>query len=145
MQRKQQYPVPHPTPLQARSEENKAKRLKETLHFIGCTGPTVAPAAVAIKPAASGLIGFNSGKSSKNGGGSASAAAALPAAAAPKAGPRPRHVVFVESAAEARAFDAAAYFGTPAELLDRTFNRPRSEQLASAGAVLGMASKQAEK
>ena len=40
-----------------------------------------------------------------------------------------KHTVFVDDAAEARAFRPEAYFGTPAELLGRTHNRPRERQL----------------
>lgn len=108
--------------MQATSDANKAQRLKESLHFIGVTNTSVsaaATAAVAAKPGKKGA-----------------AAAASAAAAAP--GPQPqRHTVFVDSAQEAREFDAAKYFDTPAELLDRTFNRPRKEQLADRGAVTG--------
>ncbi|KAK2079278.1 hypothetical protein QBZ16_002969 [Prototheca wickerhamii] len=42
----------------------------------------------------------------------------------------PRHTVFVESQQEQESFDPAAYFDTDPSLLDRTFNRPRTEQLA---------------
>lgn len=52
-------------------------------------------------------------------------------------GARPRHTVFVDSDAEARSFSAEAYFDTPAELLGRTFNRPRRAQLAEVGTVSG--------
>ncbi|KAF8072886.1 Utp11 [Scenedesmus sp. PABB004] len=41
-----------------------------------------------------------------------------------------RHTVFVDSAAEAAAFEPAEFFDTPAELLGRTYNRPRNAQLA---------------
>jgi hypothetical protein len=41
-----------------------------------------------------------------------------------------KHTVFVDSAAEAAAFQPAAYFDTPPELLGRAFNRPRNAQLA---------------
>lgn len=44
------------------------------------------------------------------------------------------HTVFVDDAAQAKRFDPAAYFDTPAELVDRSFNRPRAAQLASASA-----------
>lgn len=37
----------------------------------------------------------------------------------------PSHVVFVDSAAQVRRFDPEAHFGTPRELLDRAYNRPR--------------------
>jgi hypothetical protein len=40
-----------------------------------------------------------------------------------------KHTVFVDSAAEAAAFKPAQYFDTPAELLGRSYNRPRSAQL----------------
>ena len=51
---------------------------------------------------------------------------------APAAG---RHTVFVEDEEEAQRFDPAAYFDTPAELLGRAFNRPRTAQLADPAAV----------
>lgn len=40
-----------------------------------------------------------------------------------------RHTVFIDNEAELEGFSAAAHFDTPEELLDRTFNRPRQEQL----------------
>lgn len=40
-----------------------------------------------------------------------------------------RHTVFVDSTDAARNFDAAEYFDTEEELLSRSFNRPRKEQL----------------
>ncbi|GFR47495.1 hypothetical protein Agub_g9224 [Astrephomene gubernaculifera] len=103
--------------MKATQDANKAARLRESLHFIGAT--TAAPAAAA--PTAG----------SRKKGGAAPAAAAAPAA--------PRHTVFVDSAVEAASFDPTEYFDTPAELLDRTFNRPRSAQLADRKAVLGAA------
>lgn len=46
---------------------------------------------------------------------------------------RPRnHTLFVDDEDEAEAFDPAQHFDTPAELLGRTFNRPRTAQLAQA-------------
>ena len=48
-----------------------------------------------------------------------------------------RHTVFVEDEKEAAAFDPAAHFDTPAELLGRTFNRPRRAQLSDPQAVMG--------
>lgn len=53
------------------------------------------------------------------------------------AGAQPRHTVFVDSHKEARVFSAEAYFDTPAELLGRTFNRPRRAQLEDVGTVSG--------
>jgi U3 small nucleolar RNA-associated protein 11 len=47
-----------------------------------------------------------------------------------------KHTVFVDSAPEAASFDPEAYFDTPKELLGRTFNRPRKEQLADPTAVV---------
>lgn len=88
--------------MKARSDANKAQRLRESLHFIGATA--------APPPAAS------------TAGGSGAAA---------------RHVVFVDSEKEAKTFDPVEYFKTPAELLGRTFNRPRAEQLADKRTVLG--------
>lgn len=43
--------------------------------------------------------------------------------------PPRRHIVFVDCPQEAATFDAATHFDTPAELLGRAFNRPRTEQL----------------
>jgi hypothetical protein len=43
--------------------------------------------------------------------------------------PQNKHTVFVDSAAEAAAFKASQFFDTPAELLGRTYNRPRNAQL----------------
>lgn len=53
------------------------------------------------------------------------------------AAPANKHVVFVDSAAEAKQFSAAKYFDTPAALLDRSFNRPRRAQLESAAMTNG--------
>ena len=50
-----------------------------------------------------------------------------------------RHTVFVDSAEEAAAFDAAAFLDTDAALLGRAFNRPRRAQLAG-GELLGSGS-----
>jgi U3 small nucleolar RNA-associated protein 11 len=50
-----------------------------------------------------------------------------------------KHVVFVDDEREAAEFDPEKHFDTPAELLDRTFNRPRRAQLADPGAVKGAA------
>ncbi len=47
-----------------------------------------------------------------------------------------RHVVFVDSASEVRAFDPAAHFDTPKELLGRAFNRPRTAQLEDPTALV---------
>ena len=44
------------------------------------------------------------------------------------AAPR-QHVVFVEDEAAAQSFSAEQHFDTPSELLDRSFNRPRTAQL----------------
>lgn len=49
--------------------------------------------------------------------------------------PSNQHTVFVEDEDEAKTFDPAQYFDTPAELLDRSFNRPRAAQLADPAAV----------
>lgn len=46
-----------------------------------------------------------------------------------------QHVVFVDGAAEAAGFDPSAHFDTPAELLGRTYNRPRRSQLEDASLV----------
>ena len=52
-------------------------------------------------------------------------------------GAPPAHTVFVESPSDVAAFDAAAFFDTPRDLLGRGHNRPRlSGQVGVAGAVL---------
>ncbi|PNH09291.1 putative U3 small nucleolar RNA-associated protein 11 [Tetrabaena socialis] len=116
--------------MKATTDANKALRMRQSLHFIGAT----AAPPPAAKPAAA----------AKRGGG---AAASKPQKQQPQKqgqqgaqgqGQQPqRHTVFVDSKAEAAGFDAAAYFDTPAELLDRTFNRPRAAQLADRRAVQG--------
>ena len=45
------------------------------------------------------------------------------------------HILFVDDAAAARSFSASRHFDTVPELLGRTFNRPKSAQLASSAAV----------
>jgi hypothetical protein len=40
-----------------------------------------------------------------------------------------KHTVFVDTAAEVRAFQPEEYFRTPAELLGRAYNRPTEAQL----------------
>lgn len=47
------------------------------------------------------------------------------------------HTVFVDDEELAQAFDPAAYFDTPAELLGRTYNRPRIAQLANPALIPG--------
>ena len=49
------------------------------------------------------------------------------------------HTVFVDGEEEARQFRPEEFFDTPAELLGRAFNRPRTAQLAAPGAVRGVA------
>jgi hypothetical protein len=44
----------------------------------------------------------------------------------------PRHLVFVDDAAAAKAFDPVAHFETVPALLDRPANRLRARQLAAA-------------
>lgn len=44
-------------------------------------------------------------------------------------GQQNKHTVFVDSAKEAADFKPAKFFDTPAELLGRTYNRPRNAQL----------------
>ena len=61
-----------------------------------------------------------------------------------------RHVVFVDDDEEAKKFNPEEHFDTPAELLDRAYNRPRKAQLDDAATVSGgaaaiRASKKAEK
>jgi U3 small nucleolar RNA-associated protein 11 len=48
-----------------------------------------------------------------------------------------RHVVFVDDESEVKTFDPVRHFDTPAELLDRSYNRPTRAQLESAAAVSG--------
>lgn len=50
-----------------------------------------------------------------------------------------KHKVFLDSGAEAAAFDAAEYFDTPRELLGRAYNRPRRQQLESEAAAAAAA------
>ncbi len=47
-----------------------------------------------------------------------------------------QHTIFVESDDDVAEFDAARHFDTPAELLERSFNRPRTKQLASGSLVV---------
>ena len=54
-------------------------------------------------------------------------------------GGAPRHTVFVDTAEEAAAFDAARFLDTDPALLGRAFNRPRRAQLAG-GELLGSGS-----
>ena len=51
---------------------------------------------------------------------------------------RNRHTLFVEEEAAA-SMSLDEHFDTPAELLGRTFNRPRRGQLRTAAAVTGLA------
>lgn len=53
--------------------------------------------------------------------------------------PQNRHTVFVDSAAEAASFKPAQFFDTPAELLGRSYNRPRNAQLQQQQAAPGSA------
>jgi len=46
------------------------------------------------------------------------------------------HTVFVDSESEMEAFDPSKHFDTPADLLDRKFNRPRTSQLASESLIV---------
>lgn len=48
-----------------------------------------------------------------------------------------QHTVFVDGAAEAAAWEPAAYFDTDASLLKRTFNRPRRGQVGHLEAAAG--------
>ncbi|KAI8464287.1 MAG: small-subunit processome [Monoraphidium minutum] len=56
-----------------------------------------------------------------------------------------RHTVFLDSKAEAAAFDAAAYFDTHPELVGRAYNRPRRAQLESEASVSEPSAKAAAK
>jgi U3 small nucleolar RNA-associated protein 11 len=62
-----------------------------------------------------------------------------------------KHTVFVDSKAQLKAFSPEEYFGTPAELLDRGYNRPTAAQLldeslpAANGPVASSRLKKAEK
>ncbi|KAI9092600.1 small-subunit processome [Phlyctochytrium arcticum] len=44
---------------------------------------------------------------------------------------KPNHTIFVDDVSEARSFDPAKHFDTPAELLSRKFNRPTTQLLES--------------
>lgn len=46
------------------------------------------------------------------------------------------HTVFVDSESELESFDPSKHFDTPADLLDRTFNRPRTNQLANESLIV---------
>ena len=50
-----------------------------------------------------------------------------------------QHMVFVEDEEDAAAFCAEDFFDTPADLLGRSFNRPRHAQLHRPDALLAMA------
>lgn len=43
--------------------------------------------------------------------------------------PQNKHIIFTESRKEAKKFKPAEFFDTPEELMDRTYNRPKKEQL----------------
>jgi U3 small nucleolar RNA-associated protein 11 len=47
-----------------------------------------------------------------------------------------QHTVFVDSDGDVETFDPAEHFDTPAELLDRKYNRPRNSQLAEGPLVV---------
>ena len=49
-----------------------------------------------------------------------------------------RHTVFVDDKDELRGFSAEKHFDTPSELLDRSFNRPREEQLRGQSSASGI-------
>ena len=49
-----------------------------------------------------------------------------------------RHTIFVDDEDELRGFSAEKHFDTPSELLERTFNRPREEQLRGQGCASGV-------
>lgn len=51
--------------------------------------------------------------------------------AKPEKGEPRKHTVFAEDELSAQRFDPAEFFGTHEKLLDRSFNRPRLEQLES--------------
>lgn len=46
------------------------------------------------------------------------------------------HTVFVENKDEQAVFDPVQYFGTPAELLSRTYNRPHTSQISSDASIV---------
>ena len=96
--------------MKGQTERKKAERLREGLHALKnrAGGP----------PGPSNLPG-SSGSSGPGGRLSAT-----------------QHTIFVESDDEVAAFDAAQHFDTPAELLERAFNRPRTKQLASGSLVV---------
>ncbi len=93
--------------MKGQTERKKAERLREGLH--------------ALKNRAGGPPGPSSLPGSSGPGGRLSAT---------------QHTLFVESDDEVAAFDAAQHFDTPAELLERAFNRPRTKQLASGSLVV---------
>ena len=59
--------------------------------------------------------------------------------------PERKHIVFVDDEKELEKFDPAAHFDTPADLLDRAFNRPRNEQLLKPIVVSSTGSESLEK
>jgi U3 small nucleolar RNA-associated protein 11 len=48
------------------------------------------------------------------------------------------HTIFVDDYEDVKNFKAAKYFDTPKELIGRAFNRPRTEQLEDADALVGV-------
>lgn len=58
---------------------------------------------------------------------------AFVAGGANSAGAKKKHTVFVEEEEEAKSFDAAEFFDTHPDLVDRGFNRPRLGQLVDGG------------
>jgi hypothetical protein len=79
------------------------EKLRSSLHFIGGAG--------------------RAGPSRSEGVGGGRGGGVVAGASTSGAKGLARHTVFVDSAAEAKAFDPAVYFDTPSELLSRTFNR----------------------
>lgn len=60
-------------------------------------------------------------------------------------GAQNKHTVFVDSAKEAAHFKPAKFFDTPAELLGRSYNRPRNSQLQQQPAIDPAVATKAEK
>ena len=89
--------------MKSQSERKKLERMRDGLHMLKTAGPG---------RAVRGVDGYEAGAS----GGSQH---------------EKQHTIFVDSDDEVETFDPAQHFDTPAELLGRSFNRPRTSQLAS--------------
>ena len=94
--------------MKGQTERKKAERMREGLHLLKTTAGAYGG-------------GDEDGLASRG-------------ARAPATGTH--HTIFVASDDEVAEFDAARHFDTPAELLERSFNRPRTKQLASGSLVV---------